>query len=84
MNKIPVIFFLIATGLILFILCLSSWGTKQGELFAGILSLYAGTIFLLSGIKKKKYTLYGLRFRLILTGIIGVIGGLVIVISYFT
>jgi len=84
MNKILVIFFLIAIGLILFVLCISSWSTKEGELFGGILSMYAGTIILVRSIKKRNYKMYGLRFRGILTGIIGVIVGLVIVISYFT
>ena len=83
MNKKPILFFLVALGLILFILCLSSWNTKEGELFSGILSLYVGAIMLLRSVIKGKSTMYGLRFRLILTGIIGVVIGLVIVISYF-
>ena len=84
MNRIPVIFFLIAMGLILFVFCLSTWDTKGGELFSGVLSLYAGTIILLYSIKIKRSTMNGLRFRGILTGIIGIIGGLVVIISYFT
>ncbi len=84
MNRISTICFLIAIGLILFIICLSSWETKEGQLFSGILLLYMGTIILLGNIKEKKSTMYGLRFRGISTGITLVIGGVVIVISYFT
>ncbi len=83
MNRISVIFFLIAIGLVLFVICLSVWDTKDEELFGGILLVYSGTILLILNLPKKENTMYGLRFRGILTGIMGIIGGLVMVISYF-
>jgi uncharacterized membrane protein HdeD (DUF308 family) len=84
MNRIAVYFFLIAIGLILFILCLSTWNTKEGELFGGILLLYSGTIILIRRIPKKENTMYGLRFRGILAGIMGIVVGLVIIFSHLT
>jgi len=83
MNKILIILFLIAIGLIIFIICLSSWNTKEGELFSGILLLYVGTILLLWSINEKKSTMSGLRFRGILAGAMGVVSGLVTLIRYF-
>jgi hypothetical protein len=84
MNRIGVYFFLIAIGLILFIICLSTWDTKEGELFGGILFLYSGTIILIRTIPKKENTMYGLRFRGILTGIMLIVMGLVLIFSNLT
>ncbi len=83
MNKIPIIFFLIAIGLVLFVLCLSSYDSKEWEFFSGILALYTGSIILLHSIKYKKTSMHGLRFRGILAGLMGVIIGLILVIEYF-
>jgi uncharacterized membrane protein HdeD (DUF308 family) len=84
MNRIVVYFFLIAIGLILFVICLSAWDTKEGELFGGILLLYSGVVILIKSIPKRENNMYGLRFRGILTGIVGIIGGIVIIFSYLT
>ena len=84
MNKVVVYLFLIAIGLILFIVCLSALDTREGELFGGVLLLYSGTIILIRSLPKKESTMYGLRFRGILTGAMGIVVGLVLIFSYFT
>lgn len=84
MNRIAVYFFLIATGLILFVVCLFQWNTQEGEFFGGILLLYSGVIILIYSIRKKEKALYGLRSRGILTGIIGILTGLALILSYLT
>lgn len=84
MNKIAITFLLTATGLILFLICLIKWKTKQGELFGGILLLYSGSIILIRSIAKKDETVYGLKLRGILTGGIGIIAGLVLIVTYLS
>ena len=84
MKRWPVIFFLIAIGFVLFLICISVWGTKDLEFFGGLLLLYSGTIVLISSILQKESSLYGLRFRGILAGIGGIIIGLVAIIRFFT
>ncbi len=83
MNKITRNISIIAIGLILFLLWLSVLDIKEGELFSGLLILYGSSIALFKGLRKEKVTMHGLRFRAIFVGVIGIIGGLVIVISYF-
>jgi len=83
MNKISLLFFLIAIGFVLFIICISVWNEKEFTLFGGILLSYSGTIILISNIRQKENSLYGLRFRGILTGIFAIITGLIVLISYF-
>lgn len=82
MNKIAVNYFLIGIGFTLLIICLVDWNTNEGELFGGILFLYSGTVILVLSIPKKENTMYGLRFRGILTGIVGIVAGLVIILSH--
>ena len=83
MNRMTVSFFLVAIGLILFIMCLSVWGTKEINLLGGILLIYSGILALLYSRKEEKNDLSGIRFRGILTGISCIITGLVAAISYF-
>ncbi len=81
MEKISKYFFVIAVGLVLFVICLSAWGTKEGRLFEGILLLYIGVILLFLNISRKEYSMNGVRFRGILAGIMCVIAGIVILFS---
>jgi hypothetical protein len=69
--------------LILFVSWLSVSETKEGELFAGLLILHVSSILLNWGLKKEKRSLYGIKFRLILTGAMGIIVGIVNVIGFF-
>jgi hypothetical protein len=84
MDRVVVRFFLAVIAVVIFLLSLSAWGTKEGELFLGILSLYSGTIFLMLGLHEKEPNIFGLRFRLIAGGIIGIIVGLITIFSYLT
>jgi hypothetical protein len=82
--RIPIIFILIGLGGILFVICLSTWRTEEGQLFTGIFFLYAGGLMLfMRGNKEKSSTMYGLRFRQILIGITGVIVGILFIVGYF-
>ena len=83
MNKAVLYFFQIAIGLILFVIFLFAWNKKESDLIFGILLLYSGSIFLIRSIPKRNHTMYGLRFRGILTGIIAIIVGIVFLFSYF-
>ena len=85
MKSITVTIFLVATCLILFVICLSRLESQDISLWAGLLSLLVGSMLLNHSLKDKPTSISdsGFKWRGIMVGAAGVIGGLISIINFF-
>jgi hypothetical protein len=84
MNKTVITFFLLCIGLIMLIIYMQTFNTKDGEFSGGLFSLYSGIILLYFSWKKKETSMGGLRFRGLATGIVCALVGLYLILKYFS
>jgi hypothetical protein len=82
MNKLVIAIVLVVICLIFFIFGVSTLGSDESNFWLGLFALVTGSISLFQGLKKGETGLTGLKFRLVLAGITGIICGVVIVIDF--